>query len=70
MREIQKHDVLTINEAVARSKLEGVPIPETALRRWVRNGDIHAVYTGKKALLYWPAVKKFLCGSETTQSTT
>jgi ribosomal protein S25 len=55
-------DMLSINETVQRSKVEGIPITQTALRQWVKNGDIHAVYAGRKALLYWPAVVKFLCG--------
>ena len=44
-------DVLTINEALKRAQAEGIPLPETALRRWVKNGEIPAVYAGKKALL-------------------
>lgn len=59
---IEKRNLLSINETVTRSKLEGVPIPETALRRWVRDGTVRATYSGRKALLYWPAVKKLLCG--------
>lgn len=33
-------DVLTIREAVQRSKDEGVPVSEYALRRWVKVGAI------------------------------
>lgn len=62
MNEIQNRNVLSINETVTRSKLEGIGVSETALRRWVRDGTIHATYSGRKALLYWPAVKKLLCG--------
>lgn len=62
MNEIQNRNVLSINETVTRSKLEGMGVSETALRRWVRDGTIHATYSGRKALLYWPAVKKLLCG--------
>lgn len=62
MDEVQNRNILTINEAVARSKLEGMPIPETALRRWVRDGTLHATYAGRKALIYWPNVVKLLCG--------
>ena len=57
-------DVLTINEALKRAQAEGIPWPETALRRWVKNGEIPAVYAGKKALLYWPNVVRFVCGGE------
>lgn len=70
MDEIQSRNMLTINETVARSKLEGIPISESAVRRWVRNGDIHAVYAGKKALIYWPALLEFLCGNVVPHSNT
>lgn len=55
-------DVATINETLERARAEGIPLPETALRRWVKNGEIPAVYAGKKALLYWPNVVRFVCG--------
>ncbi len=45
---------MTINEAVRRSKAEGIPIAETALRRWVKDGTLHATYAGRKALIFWP----------------
>lgn len=62
MNEIQSRNVLSINEAVARSKLEGLPVSETALRRWVKDGTLHATYAGRKALIFWPNVVKLLCG--------
>lgn len=62
MNTIQNRNVLSINESVARSKLEGIPITETALRRWVRDGTLRATYTGRKALIFWPDVVKLLCG--------
>lgn len=57
-------DVLTINEALKRAQAEGIPLLETALRRWVKNGQIPAVYAGKKALIFWPNLVKFVCGGE------
>ena len=48
----QYTDVATINQTVARARDEGLGIPETALRRWVRDGSVPAVYAGKKALIY------------------
>lgn len=62
MNEIQNRNVLSTNEAVARSKLEGIPIAETALRRWIKDGTLKVAYSGKKALIYWPNVVKLLCG--------
>ena len=58
----QYTDVATINQTVARAKHEGLGIPETALRRWVHDGSVPAVYVGKKALIYWPALIAFLAG--------
>lgn len=55
-------DVATINETLKRARAEGIPLPETALRRWVKSGEIPAVYSGKKALIYWPNIVKFVCG--------
>lgn len=64
MEEVQSRNILTINEAVARSKLEGIPIPETALRRWVRDGTLPAAFAGRKALIFWPNVVRLLCGEQ------
>lgn len=62
MDEITNRNVLTINEAVVRSKMEGMPIAETALRRWVKDGTLRVTYAGRKALIYWPALVRLLCG--------
>lgn len=56
------HDVATINQTLARAKAENMYIPETALRRWVKTGQVPAVYAGKKALIYWPNLMNFLQG--------
>ena len=55
-------DVATISQTLARAKAENMYIPETALRRWVRDGDVPASFVGKKALIYWPALMRFLPG--------
>ena len=57
-------DVATINETLERARAEGITLTETALRRWVKNGQIPAVYAGKKALIFWPNLVKFVCGGE------
>lgn len=62
MNAIQNRNVLSINESVARSKLEGIPITETALRRWIKDGTLKVAYAGRKALIYWPNLVKLLCG--------
>ena len=38
----------------------GIPIPMHALRMWVKQGKIPAVYCGKKALINLDAVIEFL----------
>ena len=64
-------NLLSINRAVTRGKAEGLPVTETALRRWVKTGEVRAVYAGKKALIYWPNLIQFLTGdSQTTTPTT
>ena len=40
-------DVATISQTLARAKAENMPIPETALRRWVKDGDVPASFVGK-----------------------
>lgn len=68
MEDLKKRNILTINEAVARSRLEGIPVPETALRRWIRDGTLHATFAGRKALIYWPNLVRLLCGGQTKPS--
>ncbi len=53
-------DVLTIREAVRRSKDEGVPVSEYALRRWVKTGAIPTRQAGTKTLIYFPRLVEFL----------
>ena len=45
-------DVLTIREAVQRSKDEGVPVSEYTLRRWVKIGAIPTRQAGTKTVSY------------------
>ena len=53
-------DVLTIREAVQRSKDEGVPVSEYALRRWVKTGAIPTRQAGTMTLIYFPRLVEFL----------
>ena len=58
-------DVLTIRQAAARAKAEGMPVAECALRRWIKSGEFSGVrYAGNKALVFFPALVQFLQGSE------
>lgn len=62
MGDIKNQDLLSVNRSVARAKLEGLPISETAVRRWIRDGTLKVAYSGKKALIYWPNLVKLICG--------
>lgn len=53
-------DVLTIREAVERAKAEGMPVAEYTLRRWVRSGAIPSRKVGRKALLFYPNLVRYL----------
>lgn len=53
-------EMLTIRDTAARAKAEGLPISENALRNWVKQGQIPAVCAGKKQLIYYPNLIRFL----------
>lgn len=53
-------DLLTPRQTVARLKVDGLPVSEYALRSWVRTKQIPEAWIGKKALLYYPNVVKFI----------
>ena len=56
-------EVATINKTIERAKQSHLGITETALRRWVKDGLVPAVYVGNKALIYWPTLIEFLSGN-------
>ena len=47
-------EVMTIREAVARAKEEGLPVSEYTLRTWVKCGFIPIRRAGCKQLIYYP----------------
>ena len=53
-------DVLTIREAVQRSKVDGMPVSEYTLRRWVKSGAIPVRKVGQKVLLFYPNLISYL----------
>lgn len=53
-------DILSIAKTAERCKSEGIPLSEKALRRFVKTGDIPSIQTGKKALLFFPNVRRFI----------
>ena len=55
-------DVLTVRQAVARARSEGLPVAECAVRRWIKTGALPVRWAGTKALLYYPGLVAFLQG--------
>lgn len=53
-------DVLTIREAVARAKADGLPVSEYTLRRWIKEKAIPARQAGNKTLLFYPNLVRYL----------
>lgn len=53
-------DVLTIREAVIRCKAEGLPVSEYTLRGWIKTGVIPARKVGRKALLFYPNLVRYI----------
>lgn len=56
-------EVGTIREIQQRLSLEGFHVSSYALRRWVKEGRVPAVYTGNKALISYNSVLNLLTGS-------
>lgn len=52
--------VVTIREAVQRSKEDGMPVSEYTLRHWVKSGAIPVRKVGQKVLLFYPNLIKYL----------
>ena len=57
-----KSDLLSPRATVARAKAEGLPVSETAVRRWLKTGELRAVRSGNRALIYWPSLVEFITG--------
>ena len=53
-------EVVTIREAVLRSKADGMPVSEYTLRHWVKSGAIPVRKVGQKVLLYYPNLLRYL----------
>lgn len=52
--------ILTIKETVERAKARGMPISEYTLRRAIRSGAIPCRIIGKKYLIAWHNVERWL----------
>lgn len=53
-------NVVTVREAVKRSKQDGLPVSEHALRMWIRAGVIPVRKAGTKILLFYPNLVRYL----------
>lgn len=53
-------DILTIREAVTRCKEEGIPVSEYTLRGWIRTGEIPVRKVGRKALIFYPNLVRYI----------
>lgn len=54
------HELANIQNTAQRCKEEGISFSESALRTLVKSGDIPACRLGKKVLIYWPNVLRFI----------
>lgn len=65
-------NVVTVREAVHRAKIDGLPVTEFTLRRWIKTGAIPVRKVGTKCLLFYPNLVRFLqCedGADNTPAT-
>ena len=53
-------EVLSIREAVRRSKDDGMPVSEYTLRRIIKSGGIPVRQIGSKVLIYYPNLVRYL----------
>ena len=53
-------DIISIREAVARSRQDGFPVSEYTLRRWIKTGVIPIRKAGNKALIYYPNLLRYI----------
>lgn len=57
-------EMLTVAQTVEKIKEQfpNSPICEFALRKWLKNKDIHYVTVGRKILISWASLVSFLTG--------
>lgn len=54
--------LLTVREAVRRSKADGLDLSEYTLRKWVRLGVIPTCQAGAKTLIFYPNLVTYVQG--------
>ncbi len=53
-------DVATIRATAQRAKDEGLGVTERQIRTWVKQGHLRHTMVGRKALVFWPNLLRFL----------
>ena len=53
-------DVMTIRECVQRAKADSLPVTEYTLRQWIKTGLIPYRSVGKKVLIFYPNLVRYL----------
>ncbi len=53
-------NVVTVREAVQRAKVDGYRISEYTLRQWIKTGAVPVRNAGKKILIFYPNLIKYL----------
>ena len=54
-------NVVSIREAVKRTKADGIPVSECTLRQWIKMGEIpHRIAGRKKILIFYPNLVHYI----------
>lgn len=53
-------EMLTVKQAIEKANNCGIGISEYALRRWIKEGQFPTVNTGRKVLINWAVLMRFL----------
>lgn len=53
-------NIVTVREAVRRCGADGLQVSESALRRWIKTGELPVRKVGSKSLIFYPALCAFL----------
>lgn len=54
------HDIVSIQQAVARARENGIPLSEYALRLWIRQGRVPIRKVGTKALVSYSRLVSYI----------
>lgn len=66
---MSNRDVLNVQQTVERARTEGLPLSEYTLRRAIRSGAIPCRRVGKKYLVYWPNVTRWMTCADGADNT-